>query len=255
MVTLKDVAKAAGTSPATVSRVLNGVGTVDEEMAKRVLAASEQLNYQPNQAGRSLRTGMDSDYGPEFELRLQHNLETKRIIAKRAAAEIQATDIVILDSGSTVAQLVPYLPQGALMYTNSLALLQPMARRGLSIHLAPGLYVPEMAAVFGTETEEYFQKYKPSKYIFSSARVDVRTGLYNVSPFTLGVKKVVLRNATESILLVDHEKFCDAGLPGYAHLSSIDMLITDYVPAQFREAVKQTGVTLIELGMSEMGVG
>jgi LacI family transcriptional regulator/LacI family repressor for deo operon, udp, cdd, tsx, nupC, and nupG len=54
--TIKDVAERARVSTATVSYVLNGTGTVTEETRRRVLAAVEELNYQPNHAARSLRT-------------------------------------------------------------------------------------------------------------------------------------------------------------------------------------------------------
>lgn len=56
MATIKDVAERARVSTATVSYVLNGTGTVTEETRQRVLAAVEELNYQPNHAARSLRT-------------------------------------------------------------------------------------------------------------------------------------------------------------------------------------------------------
>ena len=55
-VTIKDVARAAGVSPATVSRVLNDTVPVDEETRARVLEAAESLRYVPNAAARSLIT-------------------------------------------------------------------------------------------------------------------------------------------------------------------------------------------------------
>ncbi|MDL2205849.1 LacI family transcriptional regulator [Eubacteriales bacterium OttesenSCG-928-N13] len=56
MATISDVAKMAGVSVATVSRVINGVTTVSSEGAAAVRRAVEQLNYQPNSIGRTLRT-------------------------------------------------------------------------------------------------------------------------------------------------------------------------------------------------------
>jgi len=50
------VAKRAGVSPATVSRVANGSSTVDKQLAKQVWAAIQELGYTPNSAkggGRS----------------------------------------------------------------------------------------------------------------------------------------------------------------------------------------------------------
>jgi DNA-binding LacI/PurR family transcriptional regulator len=56
---MRDVAKAAGVSQGTVSRVLSKAYTtipISEDTYKRVMEAVEQLGYYPNQAARTLRT-------------------------------------------------------------------------------------------------------------------------------------------------------------------------------------------------------
>lgn len=53
-VTIRDVAKAAQVSVATVSRALNGHGNVTDEVRKRVTLAAQQLRYAPHAAARSL---------------------------------------------------------------------------------------------------------------------------------------------------------------------------------------------------------
>jgi LacI family transcriptional regulator/LacI family repressor for deo operon, udp, cdd, tsx, nupC, and nupG len=56
MATIKQVADMAGVSTATVSYVLNGIGSVTEPVRQRVLEAVAALDYQPSYAARSLRT-------------------------------------------------------------------------------------------------------------------------------------------------------------------------------------------------------
>ena len=53
--TIREVARVAGVSPMTVSRVLTGRGYVAEETAARVRAAFAQLEYRPNPVARLLR--------------------------------------------------------------------------------------------------------------------------------------------------------------------------------------------------------
>ncbi len=55
-VTIRDVAREAGVSVATVSRVLNASGPVKEETRQRVWEVASSLKYVPNQAARSLIT-------------------------------------------------------------------------------------------------------------------------------------------------------------------------------------------------------
>lgn len=57
------VAKRAGVSPATVSRVANGRSTVDKQLAKRVWAAIRELGYTPNPQARALVSGRSRTYG------------------------------------------------------------------------------------------------------------------------------------------------------------------------------------------------
>jgi DNA-binding LacI/PurR family transcriptional regulator len=56
MATIEDVAKRAGVSIATVSRVMNSSPGVGEDTRKRVEEAMAALDYRPNQAARSLRS-------------------------------------------------------------------------------------------------------------------------------------------------------------------------------------------------------
>ncbi len=56
-VTVQDVAKAAGVSAMTVSRVVNGVSSVRESTRDAVMEVIKQLNYSPNSAARSLAAG------------------------------------------------------------------------------------------------------------------------------------------------------------------------------------------------------
>lgn len=55
--TIKDVAKAAGVVPSTVSQALNGKRHVDESTKRRVLEAAKTLGYRPNPRAQQLRTG------------------------------------------------------------------------------------------------------------------------------------------------------------------------------------------------------
>lgn len=56
MTNVKDVAKLAQVSTATVSRVISNKGKVKKETREKVLKAIEELDYHPNNIGRQLRT-------------------------------------------------------------------------------------------------------------------------------------------------------------------------------------------------------
>lgn len=62
-VTIYDVARRAGVSPATVSRVLNGNHRVRPELRERVLEAARALHYTPNYSARSLSSQRTATLG------------------------------------------------------------------------------------------------------------------------------------------------------------------------------------------------
>ena len=54
MISIREVAKIAGVSPATVSRVINGTANVAPDKAQRVYEAVKQTGFVPNEVARSL---------------------------------------------------------------------------------------------------------------------------------------------------------------------------------------------------------
>jgi DNA-binding LacI/PurR family transcriptional regulator len=56
-VSIRDVAKRAGVSIATVSRAVNNISTVNAELAERVWKAIEEIGYLPNTQARALVSG------------------------------------------------------------------------------------------------------------------------------------------------------------------------------------------------------
>ena len=60
---IRDVARRARVSTATVSRTVNHVATVDAHLAKRVWKAVEELGYYPNRQARALVSGKSRVFG------------------------------------------------------------------------------------------------------------------------------------------------------------------------------------------------
>lgn len=61
--TVYEVARAAGVSPATVSRFLNGTAKISDEKRASIEKVIEQLNYKPNVLAQSLKMGSSRTIG------------------------------------------------------------------------------------------------------------------------------------------------------------------------------------------------
>ena len=66
MVTIKDISKACGVSPATVSKALNGYDDISAETIRLVKQTAAELNYTPNAAARLLKTSISHNIGVLF---------------------------------------------------------------------------------------------------------------------------------------------------------------------------------------------
>ena len=66
MVTIKDISKKCGVSPATVSKALNGYDDISPETVELVLQTAKELNYTPNAAARLLKTNRSHNIGVLF---------------------------------------------------------------------------------------------------------------------------------------------------------------------------------------------
>lgn len=91
-VTIKDVARAAGVSPSTVSRVLAGSSSISPPTHERVRRVLREMNYHPHAGARSLVTGSSRTIG---------------LITSRPTAQTFATSFfpeVIVGIGSVLEQ-------------------------------------------------------------------------------------------------------------------------------------------------------
>jgi LacI family transcriptional regulator len=61
--TIQDIARAAGVSTATVSRVINGLPVADLALVERVRDAARELDYRPNAVARDFRRGVTHTIG------------------------------------------------------------------------------------------------------------------------------------------------------------------------------------------------
>ncbi len=83
---MADVARHAGVSSQTVSRVSNGHSNVEELTRQRVLASMSELGYRPNRAARALRSGKFRSIGViMFTLSTAGNMSTLEAIGREAA--------------------------------------------------------------------------------------------------------------------------------------------------------------------------
>jgi DNA-binding LacI/PurR family transcriptional regulator len=142
--TLEEVARVAGVSRATVSRVVNGSPRVSGEVRRSVETAVEQLGYVPNRAARSLVTRRSGSiavviteptgrlFSDPFFPRLLRGIST--LVSARDVQVVLLMPDTIADSRRTADYLVAGHVDGAVLV--SLHGDDPLPGRILAAHIA-----------------------------------------------------------------------------------------------------------------------
>ena len=108
MTTVIDVAREAGVSLATVSRVLNGTATVSPQMRERVQTAVQLLGFRPNPMAQGLRKGQAASVALLVgDIAQRHFAElTLRV---QASLEERGLDLLLFNLGHSESRLADFL--------------------------------------------------------------------------------------------------------------------------------------------------
>jgi DNA-binding LacI/PurR family transcriptional regulator len=153
---MHDVARLAGVSHQTVSRVLNAHPHVSAETRERVIVAMRQLNYRPNAFARGLVTNRSRRIGVmSFDSRMFGPGSTLRAIehAARAAgygvAVVGTTDLSVGDINDAVESLDAQSVDGIIVIAPTQAAVRALGTlpQGLPIVALEAEYRPELPVV------------------------------------------------------------------------------------------------------------
>jgi len=164
-----------------------------------------------------------------FAVNAEINVEKKLAIAHRAAQFVENGMYVALDASSTVSEFARLLKsyQGITIITNSLGVLW-------EFHTVPNARVMVLGgslAIDGNSIEGTFAVDNASNlfvdtFFFSCAGFNA-DGVTNATPVASEVRKMLLKNARQSILLADSSKYGKNGFIKLFDWSDVDVLVSD----------------------------
>lgn len=169
---------------------------------------------------------------PAFRLKAHRSLALKRRIAAAAARRwVRPGDILFLEGGTTVAEILPHLPPRDLtLMTNSLPILgrAQALGRGWQLHSSGGVLSPVSGNFVGPEALRFFQGKYAKLFFMSATGLDPATGaLTDPNPVEIQVKRAMARAARHVVLLLDSTKLGLRSLQDVLPLRDIDELFID----------------------------
>ncbi|GID92303.1 LacI family transcriptional regulator [Amorphoplanes digitatis] len=141
-VSMADVARLAGVSAQTVSRVSTGHPGVVESTRRQVLAAMQELGYRPNSAARALKLGEFRTIGVIlFTLATTGNSRTVEAIAGYAAQEGYAITLIPVAVPTQDGVLGAFTRLGELAVDGVIVIMEVHLLDAANLTLPPGVQV------------------------------------------------------------------------------------------------------------------
>ncbi len=176
-----------------------------------------------------------TDRGPgAYTLKARDNRAQKARIGAAAAALIQAGDVVVFDSGSTVAQVAARVPaslrrgNAITAVTNSLPVIREIATWD-SPHLIclGGLYLPDHDALVGPQTMAELRDLSADLLFMGCDGLTIETGLTTPHVLVAEVAAMMASRARRVVAVADSTKLGRRGFTPIVALDAIHVLITD----------------------------
>jgi len=186
---------------------------------------------------------------PIYTQRQQIRAAAKQAIARTAASLIASHELILLDSGSTVAAMAPLLtPLSDLtVISYSLPVIQELASAyGPRLISTGGSFDPAISAFVGPLAEQMLSEVRVDAVFLGASSVSAVDGFSNSSLPNLALQRIALRAARNVYLLADSEKLTRPPFWLVADMGQVTALITDSaITSGAQQALEQHGVQVV----------
>lgn len=204
-------------------KTLSSMLGVSEMTVRRDLEALEGMQA-PNET--------DTSEGGEYSLlaALEKSNSQKDKIGKYAASLIQPDDVIIIDTGSTTARMLPYIPSDrnlTVLCYNANVLLELRHRPGIQLLFCGGVFHPNTELFESPEGIQFIERTRANKVFLSAAGVHKDLGVTCANTYEVPTKTAVIKSSGERILLADSGKFGQLRSAYFCELSDVSRVVTD----------------------------
>lgn len=213
-VTARELAVEMSASEATVRRDLKAIAAT----------GSVELVY----GGATLRR--PSDYS--FRSKSQRNIDAKRVVGRLAADLIGDDEQIYLDSGTTCFEMVPFLKRRRRLSVvcSSARLALEFDLPGVSVILLGGQYRPDRMDTVGPLATATLEQLRGYICFIGADGLDREFGPAAADIESADLNRRAVRNARQTVLMVDHTKFAAASLFKVVDWGAVSRMVTDRAP-------------------------
>jgi DeoR/GlpR family transcriptional regulator of sugar metabolism len=180
-------------------------------------------------APRRLRRSQGLPELPVLE-RAGLRVSEKRAIGRAAARYVEDGDVILINGGTTTAEMVPFLGtvRDVTAITNGLniaSLLAPLT--SIKTVITGGVLRNSELSMLGALTEDALHNLRADKLFMSSPAIHVNYGFSADDMLEVESDRNMMASAKEIIILADHTKFGNTAMMRVAPIERVRRIITD----------------------------
>lgn len=187
-------------------------------------------------------------YEPDMDFRAIRHVEEKRKIARMALELINDGDSLILDTGTTVTELARMLgsKKGLTVVTNDIVVAAILEKETtFDIMVIGGLIRRGFHCTVDDGLLSNIQSLSVDKAILGTNAFSAAKGASAPNPGQSEIKRRMLSIAGQRILLCDSTKLERDSFVNFASPSQIDILVTEIVAPDQRQAYEEQGIIVV----------
>jgi DeoR/GlpR family transcriptional regulator of sugar metabolism len=191
----------------------------------------------------------------DYSNRLKIVSEEKNSIGKIATSLIYPNDRIILDASTTVQYCAEHIENiNCTVITNSINQAEILSSNSeVNIQLLGGKLQKEHRFLYGSSVLEKLSEYHVDKAFIGVVGISER-GLTIAHEEDGMVKRKMIQQANQVIVLADHTKLGNTDFFKFANLQDIDLLITDITPEKaFLDLLRKYDVELLIANQEDEG--
>lgn len=175
--------------------------------------------------------------------------DAKNAIGRIAAAMVDDGDVIFLDSGSTVAKIVPWLTQkkNLTIVTNSYPVITEAVKLpNVNLISLGGTYYENTNSFFDEEIPERTLGMNFTKLFLGCMGISIEGGVTNATYYETALKLNVIKKSEKVILVADKTKVGKNALRTLCRVSDLYAFVTDVKPPEyFVKYCKQHKINLV----------
>jgi len=176
----------------------------------------------------------------------------KRLIGEGAARLVPDNASLLINIGTTTEEVAKALAghSGLLVITNNLHVANELHRnKSIEVIITGGSIRRGDGGIVGAVTVAQIQQFRVDIAIIGTSAIDLSGTLLDFDVREVEISRAIIEHARKVVLVADSSKFSRSAPVRIAHLSEIDVFVTDSLPSnEIAEMCRLCDVEVIETG-------